>query len=354
MPPAPPTRFARAVRAAVLTAAALIGAGCIPDRITLDLRASDGRLDETVVLADTGAGFSAPKIAMIDVRGVIMDGPTPGLIGTGPNPVDSLVARLKKAEDDPNIRAVILRINSPGGTVSGSDTMHREVRRFRERTGKPVVASMGEVAASGGYYLALAADEIIAQPTTITGSVGVIMQTFNFSEGMARIGVQGRSVVSGENKALASPFEPAQERHYAILQGLVNEFYGVFRALVVERRPALRSEHLDDCTDGRVVSGADAARLGMVDSIGDLRDAFDAAKRLANVPTARLVKHHARGAAPRSAYAHTTLDTPDAAALLGANAGTTINLMQLNLGGASGAPTWAGFYYLWAPELVAP
>ncbi|TVQ63508.1 MAG: signal peptide peptidase SppA [Phycisphaerales bacterium] len=350
--------LARCVALLTLGAALLTAPGCVPDRITLELRPRDPVLRETAVLTDAGTGPSSAKIALIDVRGLIFDAPTPGLIAFGPNPVDELVSRLQRAENDPRIRAVVLRINSPGGTVSGSDTMHREVRRFAKTSGKPVVACMGEVAASGGYYLALAADEIYAQPTTVTGSVGVIMQTFNFSDGMSRIGVSGRAVVSGPNKAIASPFEPAQERHYAILQAMVDEFYIRFRDIVETRREGLSADVLYAYTDGRIFSGEEAARVGLVDATGGVREAFDAAKRLAGVPAARLVQYHAEGGSPRSVYALAD-DRPEATPNLGAQpTGVTMNMLQLNLGapGSPGTPGMpgAGFYYLWDPSIPLP
>lgn len=321
--------------------------GCLPDKLVIDLNPSDGTLAETVVISDApgSAGDASPKVALIDVVGLIADAPTPGLIGMGPSPVDTLVARLQKAERDPTVRAVVLRINSPGGTVTGSDLCYREVRRFAERTKKPVVASMSEVAASGGYYLSLAADEVIAMPTTITGSIGVIMQTFNFSEGMERFGIHARAVTSGPNKDLANPFVEEREDHYALLQGMVDEFYDRFRSLVLERRPALSKADFDRCTDGRVLSGEEAARIGLVDATGGLREAFEAAKSRAGLTTARLVKYHAPGDPPRSAYAASSTSA-------GANVGATapdreINLVQLNLG-AAGFDS-AAFYYLWTP-----
>lgn len=327
---------------AALAVGALLGApGCIPDRLTIDLSPGADRLEQATVFADPGAGDASPKVVMIDIRGLILDSPTVQLVGAGPNPVDELTARLEEAAKDPAIRAVVLRINSPGGAVTSSDTCYGEIRRFAEQTGKPVIASMADVAASGGYYIALGADVIIAQPTTVTGSIGVIFQTFNFSEGMARWGIHARAVVSGPNKAIASPFEPEQEAHYAVLQGIVDDFFARFKGLVAERRPAISAEDLNTYTDGRVVTGAAAAEIGLVDRTGDLRDAFEMAKQLANLPKARLVKFHNPGRAPRSPYAQAGV--PESSA-----AGATVNLMQVNL--ASGlATSGAGFYYLWIP-----
>lgn len=336
--------------AALLAVAfALLGAACGPVSMTFVLGARDGKLRETTVLADEGKGLSAAKVALIDVRGLIAESPPSralGLISGGPGPVDEFVARLQKAEEDGNVRAVIVRINSPGGSVAASQLMYNELRRFRETTGKPVVASLGEVAASGGYYLALGADEIVAQPTSITASIGVIIPTINVSEGLRRIGVVSRSVKSGENKDLANPLEPMRDQQYAVLQAMVDEFYAAFRGLVVERRSsapnALVTARLDELTDGRVVTGAEAVRAGLADHEGDLRDAFERAKSLAGIEKARLVKYYGQyDPPPRTAYATTGAPPPQASA--------DPNVLMLDLGplapGASLTPGTA--YYIW-------
>ncbi|MGD9691876.1 MAG: signal peptide peptidase SppA [Phycisphaerales bacterium] len=321
------------VRAVLIGVVVLALAGCLPDRIVLDLKPDEGVLEETLVMVGP-SGRDGPKVALIDVRGLIADASAPGLVGSGSNPVDEFVARLAKAADDHEVRAVVVRINSPGGTVTGSDAMYRELARFRERTGKPVVACLSEVAASGGYYLALGADEIVAAPTTITGSVGVIMQTVNVSRGLSMIGVEARSVTSGPNKALASPLEPAQEEHYAILQGMVDEFYGRFRGLVRERRSGVSGDDLARCTDGRVVTGMEAARVGMVDGVGDIHDAVARAMERAGLTRARVVKYHGRGASVRTAYAR---------------GGEDEGAFSVRVSGEGLGVLPAGFYYLWRP-----
>jgi protease-4 len=270
--------------------------------------------------------------------------------------VDELSARLARARDDAGVRAIILRINSPGGTVTASDVMYREVRRFADETGKPVVASLGEVAASGGYYLALSADRIVAEPTSITGSIGVIIPTVNVSAGLERIGIHSRSLVSGKNKDVANPLEPEREGHYALLQGMVDEFYAGFRSRVVERRgprrplsagdahaTTLDTSRLDDLTDGRIVTGRQAVEAGLADELGGVREAFEAAKRLAGMKGAQLVKYYREDASvPRSAYAPTATAP---------SAGTEINLIQIraeSLMGLAGVEG-GGAYYLWLP-----
>ncbi len=321
--------------------------GCGPLTLSATFGEDDRPPRETTVAGDPGA---AAKFVMIDVRGLIADTSSEGigtLLLSPENPVDQLTFRLEKAARDTSVKGVVLRINSPGGTVTASDIMYREVRRFAETTGKPVVASLGEVAASGGYYLALAADEIVAEPTSITGSIGVIIQTVNVSDGLGRIGIRARNLVSGPNKDLGDPLTPAKEEHYAILQGLVDEYYEQFKARVIERRtPAgLKSELVNELTDGRVVTGARAVQAGLADHEGGVREALAAAMRLAKVDSARLVKYTTRGPRPRSPYA-TAPTLPQGQA---APTGTEINLIQLQLGQGTLWSAGPNVYYLWTP-----
>lgn len=326
----------------LLALALLTLPACLPNRVTIDLAPGTGELEETAVLSDEGASNSSPKVALIEVSGLLSETPKPGLIASRANAVDSLLSRLSKAAGDSDVRAVILLVNSPGGTVGASDTMYHELRYFREKTGKPIVVSMGEMATSGAYYTSLAADRIIAQPTSITGSIGVLVQTFNFSEGMKKVGITGRAVVSGPNKDMTNPFEPPNEEQYALVQNLVDEFYAGFRALVAERRPqaAAMTDKWDMMTDGRVFTGTDALKLHLVDQTGTLRDAFGAAKRLAGIERARLVKYHSHGIKPQSPYGATAHLDPR----LGAT--TNVKVLSLDLGPEALGP---GFYYVWWP-----
>ncbi|MBL8745956.1 MAG: signal peptide peptidase SppA [Phycisphaerae bacterium] len=315
--------------------------GCLPNRFVIDLAGSDGRLREKRVMADPNAPAAAPKIALIDVEGLISHAPSGGLFAGSGNSVDEIVSRLEKAEEDSAVRAVILRVNSPGGTVAASETLYNELHSFRERSKKPIVVSMAEMAASGGYYISLAADRVIAQPSSITGSIGVIIQTMNFSKGMAMIGIESRVVKSGPNKDIANPFEPIREDQYAVLQGTVNDFYESFRSLVRERRPGIDPSRFDTLTDGRIFTGRQALEAGLVDSVGDLREAFEEAKRLGMIERAQIVKYHTAGRTPASPYA--LASTPAAPP----QSGGDISL-RLQLPHAMSLPP--GFYYLWSPE----
>ena len=318
-----------------------VQSGCTGVRFIIDAVPATDELTETIVMEDQDKKLVGDtKVALVDVTGLIADAPRFGLLAPGENPVSRFVESLYKAEQDSDVKAVIIRINSPGGTVTASDMMYREVKHFRERTGKPVIMCMADVAASGGYYLACAGDEIIASPTTVTGSIGVIMQTVNVSEGLRKIGVKADAITSGPNKAMGSPFEPMPQEHRVLLQDLVNEFYANFRSIVIENRPNLSENDIQWVTDGRVVSGKRAAESGLVDRLGDLRDAFTVAKERANLKSAKLVKYHRQLEYVGSPYARTPV---------GANpSGTQINLMQLNIDVLQQQP---GFYYLWDPSV---
>lgn len=326
-PPSPaivPTRCRAIARFAIGLAIGLAPVACVPSTITLSLEDPPARLREQVVLRDAQARPGA-RVLLIHVRGLIADGV--GGFG-GRSQVDELVARLQRAQADPNIRAIVLRINSPGGSVTASQIMHAELRRlndpsdtggrshaFAQRSRVPIVASLGEVAASGGYYIALAADEIVAEPTSVTGSIGVLIAGVNISDGLDRIGVRSSTITSGRNKAMGDPLSPIDPGHTALLQGMVDEFYHQFRTLVQSSRPRIPADRLDQITDGRVVTGRQALDAGLVDSLGSLRDAFDRAKALAGVEHAELVVLHTRpnGFQPRTPYASAEAPTSEPA-----------------------------------------
>jgi len=332
----------------------LFTSSCTPLTVSFELFGREKNLIETVVSDDDRAMY---KVAVIDIQGTIVDANLPPFFSRGGNPVDDIVARLEMARRDATVKAVVLRINSPGGSVTGSDEVYLEVLRFKEISGKPVVISMAEVAASGGYYVALAGDKIVAHPTTITGSIGVIIPTINFSAGLAKIGIVARSVKSGPNKDLANPLEPMRDSQYAVLQNLVDQFYEEFKTKVKERRPNLDMSKFGEMTDGRIVSGRDALALGLIDSLGGVRDAFDEAKKLANIPSAKMVKYQPEGSVrPRTPYASAdelplAIGHPPGTGQ--ASAGTEINMLQVNASGLfpNSGPSASCVYYLWMADV---
>ncbi|MCK4872563.1 MAG: signal peptide peptidase SppA [Phycisphaerales bacterium] len=333
------------ITAVALLCALFTAVGCMPYRFVIDVTSPTEELTESVILRDRGASrWGQAKIAMIDLNGTFADRQSSSVLTPPRNPVSEFVERLREAEEDDAVRAIIVRINSPGGTVAASETLYQELCAFRERSGKPIVILMGEVAASGGYYVALAGDELIAQPTTVTGSIGVLIQLVNISDTMRMLGIRARAVTSGPNKAMGSPFEPEESEHRAIFQRIVDEFYASFCALVVERRPNIQPELLAGATDGRVMTGTQAAQIGLIDRTGTLRDAFDAAKHRAGLTSAKLVKYHRPSEHIATPYAVTGSAQPTAAS-------HQVNLIQVNLSELPGMTS--GFYYLWDPTLDA-
>jgi protease-4 len=249
-------------------------------------------------------GEGRDKILVIDVSGVITDLPTHRALGLVEE--DSTLARveaeLAKAADDDRVRGVVVYVRSPGGGVTASDDLYRQLKRFKEEKAVPVVAALGGVAASGGYYLACAADRIVAHPTTVTGSIGVIMMNLNLDGLLEKIGVRDATVKAGRYKDLMSPLRPTNAEDRAIVQGVVDRLHARFKDVVREGR-GLEGEKLAAVSDGRIFDAETARSLGLVDEIGDLRAAIDVAKRAAGLQQARVVRYHRAGEAADTLHA---------------------------------------------------
>lgn len=321
---------------------------CGPLTFTIGGTPPDAQVIAEPVYADQGM-FISDQVALIDVTGLIINSAVPGIFSERENPVGLLHEKLERARLDPNVKAVVLRINSPGGTVTASDAMYREVLRFKQLSGKPVVALCMDVAASGGYYVACAADRIIAYPTSITGSIGVIVQTFSVKSALDRIGVVTTAITSGPNKDVGSPFSHLSPEHRDILEELVDDFYGRFREVVKMTRPAIPDDEFNEVTDGRILSGADALELGLVDANGDLYDAFAAAKKAAGIDKAKLMLYFRDAMFVRNLYttAHAPAGSPANPGAAGI--GTQINLAQINLDRTAIGDATMTFLYLWQP-----
>lgn len=327
----------------LVAAIATVSAGCGPIQFVVGVTPGDMRMQTTVVEESRGND----RVAIIDVTGLIMNAESPSILQPGENPVSVFHEQLAHAANDARVKAVILRINSPGGGVTASDLMYRDVKRFREVTGKPVVALLMDVAASGGYYLACSSDEVVAYPTSITGSIGVIVQTISFKRGLDRIGVDAPAITSGPNKDVASPFNTLSDEHRAILQGLVDDYYARFVDVVKSARPNIPANQLAAVTDGRVFSGDEAVRVGLADAVGDLHDAKAAAMRRAGIESADLVRYHRPLEYVATPYAR----APAPGTSGSGPTSTQINLLQLNVASLSGLDMPLGAYYLWRPDL---
>jgi protease-4 len=215
-------------------------------------------------------------VAVVRIEGVIVSGREPSFpISTSDSAYsESIIQRLERAQDDPSVKAIVLRVNSPGGGIVASD----EVFNALNEVDKPVVVSMGELAASGGYYVSCAAEKIIANPMTLTGGIGVISTFPNFEQLLDKIGVDMLVIKSGAMKDQLSPYREPTEEEIAHWQEITDEAYGRFLSIVAEARE-LDLEEAQDLADGRVYTGQHALDLGLVDALGDLPDAIaDAAK----------------------------------------------------------------------------
>jgi len=234
------------------------------------------------IYVETPSGVkNPPEIALISIRGLISENPSSDSIFE--IQTEGMAKRvsdiLKIVEKDRNVKGVIISINSPGGTVSASDFIYREILRFRESSNKPVVAFLDEIATSGGYYVASAADFIIARPTTLTGSIGVIMYSFNIKALMDRFGIEYVPVKSAEHKDLGSPFKPVDETEISMLQRIVRQMFDRFLNVIDEGRKNLSREDIEKIADGSIFLAEDALKYGLIDRIGYFDDAVDYVKR---------------------------------------------------------------------------
>ena len=234
-------------------------------------------------------GRGANKIAVLPVVGTIGAPETVSLATPAATP-ETLSDQLHQAARDKNVKAVVLEINSPGGGVVASDEMHKSIGDFKRETKKPVVVSMGETAASGGYYIATAADEIVANETTLTGSLGVIFSYLNLEEAADKLGIEQEVVKSGTFKDIGSLTREPSEEELEILQTLIDESYDGFVEVIVEGR-SLPDDRVRELADGRVYSGLQAESLGLVDQLGGLEKAAQTSERLAGIEEATVVRY---------------------------------------------------------------
>jgi len=286
----------------------------------------------------TLSGQGKEKIVLIPITGVISTTPREGFITSAPSPVQEVTAQLDKASADPDVAAVVLEIDSPGGTVTASDIINAEVERFKKKTGDKVVAAMMDVAASGGYYIAAAADRIVAHPTTVTGSIGVIFLRPNISGLMKKIGANVEVTKSGSHKDMGSPFREPTEEENRLFQEIIDEYYGRFVSVVARGRK-MDEAAVRRLADGRVYTGKQALETGLVDRIGYLSDAVEEARAAAGLPTeARVVVYRRTRYADDNWYNTATAE----------NGVKEPKLIDLGLDRFLACPR-TGFYYLWLP-----
>lgn len=270
--------------------------------IKLPAAVDPGPLVPSVIQPARDPGCSA-RVAVIDVDGILLNQNREGLFDPGDNPVSTFREKLEAAAADRRVAAVLLRIQSPGGGVSACDIMADELDRFKAATRKPVVACLMDVAASGAYYLALGADEIIALPTSLTGGIGVIFNHINLQDAMAQLNVTADSIKSGpliDMGSVTNPLEPATRR---LLQEMADGFRQRFIDRLTRRRPGLTEADRRLLGDGRIVAAPQALKLHLVDRLGYIHDALGAARRMAGLADAEVVVYHRADSPARSIYA---------------------------------------------------
>jgi protease-4 len=223
---------------------------------------------------------TGPAVAIVRVEGAILSGNPPvEPFATSSGAYSGVVVdHLKQAEADPQVKAVVLRVDSPGGSVVASNVIYQQILAMT----KPVVVSMGELAASGGYYVSAPADEIFANPSTLTGSIGVISQFIHFGELLKEYGVEVTTVKSGELKDEGSPFRSMTDEEITIWQAIIDEAYAGFVQIVADGR-GLSVDQVKELADGRVYTGQQALELGLVDQLGNLSDAIRRAAELGGI-----------------------------------------------------------------------
>ncbi len=310
----------------------LLATGC--SLISIDLTPRIKPLEERTV-----EGSGRAKILLTDISGFLSEeGQSQTLVIGAPPPRVPLLVRfreeLKKAAADSDVKALIVRINSPGGTVTASDIMFKELQMFKRNAKVPVVAVMMDVAASGGYYISLAADTIVAHPTTVTGSIGVIMVTVNAEGLMQKLGLAAATIKSGERKDMGSPFKALTSEERQIFQSVIDGLQGQFLARLVESRK-LPLETAKRIADGRVYTAQQALDLKLIDRIGYMDDVLEFTRRAIGVDAAKVVVYQRPSEYRATYYARSE-----------APAGS-LDVSVSRLASVMGAGP--GFFYLWWP-----
>lgn len=286
-------------------------------------------------------GTGTDKILVVDISGVITD--TEDEKGFMGMPSDiNLTARIREELDtaygDKHVKAVIVRINTPGGTVTASDIIYNEIKNFREVTEIPVVAVMMDMATSGGYYVAAAADKIYAHPTTVTGSIGVIAFNINATGLMKKIGLTDETIKSGSAKDVGSPVRKQTKKDKEILQSVIDNMFSRFLNIVKEsRKDALAEGAIDEIKDGRIFTADRAFEIGLVDKIGYLGDVIGDLKDRLGLKEAKVISYKRPGAYAPNVYASMSASRENGLGIIGLNKGGTVSVPGVK------------FMYLWTP-----
>jgi protease-4 len=267
----------------------LLSAGCTFLKVSITEEVQP--LTERVI-----SGEGRDKILLLDLAGFISSQDRDPSLGGRKQP--GLLARVReeldRARADSSVKAVVLRINSPGGGVTASDVLYHELKQFKRDTGVKILAHIMDIGTSGAYYAALAADRITAQPTSVTGSIGVIMFRLDATGLMQKVGVQSIEISSGDRKGMGSPFRALAPEERAIFQNIIDSLDDRFVGIVAEARK-IPVDAVKKLADGRIYTSREARDAGLIDGIGYLDDALAEARKLANLERASVVTYFRPG-----------------------------------------------------------
>jgi protease-4 len=303
--------------------------------ITVPLYPFGQPFEETVL-----EGKGEKKVLLLDISGIISEKRKSSGLGLRQKTslIDRLKEELQKAEADSAIVGAIIRINSPGGSVSATDIIHHELMTYKRERNVRIVACLTGVATSGGYYIASAADEIIAHPTSITGGIGVIAMKLTIENLLSKVGIEQETIKSADKKDLWSPFRPSTPDEKMIMQTIIDAFHQRFVNAVYEgRKPNLTRKEIESLSDGRIFTAEQALDAKLVDSIGYLDDALEAMKASLRLDDARVVTYHRPGAYKGTIYS----GMPEVSQ-------SEINLIAINTSNLDPL-TGIQFMYLWRP-----
>lgn len=324
----------RALPGAVAVLILLLCMGCIKPKITLFGDGTDPLEEYTL------EGKGPEKILLVPLKGFVGDGARRGLLGTRPSMVQQVAAYLKRAEEDSAIKGLLLKVDSPGGSVTASDLLYHEILRFKERRKVKVVAVLMGVATSGGYYISLPADHIVAHPTTVTGSIGVVSILPKVAGMMEKLGLEVEVSKQGANKDMGSPFRRSTPDERRILESLVAGLGNRFLELVSLHRK-LPADVLNEVATARVYLAEEALRMGLVDEIGYLDDAATRLRTLAGIAEDAKLIVYRRQEIPEDTVHHAGAFETEA----------NPRLIDLGLVESFSALK-SGLYYLWLPGLA--
>jgi protease-4 len=286
-------------------------------------------------------GEGRPKILLLDISGFISERERGGSvlrIAKEPSLVVYVREVLQKAEKDKRIAGIIVKINSPGGTVAASDIIYHELVKFKQMKKIPVYACITGIGTSGGYYVATAAEEITVHPSAITGSIGVIALKFNIEALLSKIGVEEESIKSGEKKDIFSPFRPSTPEEREIMQTIINHLHGRFvDAIFAQRKGLLTKEQIEKLGDGRLYTAEQAMESKLIDHIGYLDDTVERMKKFLGLEQARIISYYRSGDYPATIYSAYPADHSSIMDLLGGKLNSFSPLSGVE------------FMYLWKP-----